>query len=126
MGAGPEQWDDVARVGAELGGEAVRLWASIRTHNEHGPAQRLQSVAIVTTYSWRSVDEKDNCLPVKTPRRRFAYEATELEVELAPYPSLTVAEERYLISQPHCRCVFVQPEIDRSDPDTVSIHVRVH
>ena len=32
MGAGPEQWDDVERVGAELGGEAIRLWASIRIY----------------------------------------------------------------------------------------------
>ena len=66
----------------------------------------MQSVAIVTTYSWQSVDKHkptaaataahDTSVPTKSRRPiRFAYDATELEVELAPYPTLSVAEERY-------------------------------
>jgi hypothetical protein len=58
----------------------------VRTHNVPGRAERLQSVAIVTTYDWA---------PAAGPSlARFGFEATAATVELAPYPPLDVAEER--------------------------------
>ena len=59
----------------------------MRTHNVPGRAERLQSVAIVTTYDWA---------PAAGPSlARFGFEATAATVELAPYPPLDVAEERH-------------------------------
>jgi hypothetical protein len=49
---GSEQADDLSRMGALLGGEAVKVWAQVRTHNRRGPRRILQSVATVSQWDY--------------------------------------------------------------------------
>ncbi|MBC8289635.1 MAG: neutral/alkaline non-lysosomal ceramidase N-terminal domain-containing protein, partial [Planctomycetes bacterium] len=45
---GPKQFDDLHRIGAILGGEVVKTWAGIRTHDRHCPRRLEQSGAAIS------------------------------------------------------------------------------
>jgi len=82
---GPEQYDDCNRLGAVLGGEVLKTWASIRTHNHHGPRRIVQSVATVSVWDYEpSARESIEHLDVAT---------REVELALAPLPDRRAAEE---------------------------------
>jgi hypothetical protein len=55
---GPEQHDDLHRLGVLLAGEVLKTWASIRTHNRKGPRRIVQSVAAISTWDYEMLPEK--------------------------------------------------------------------
>jgi hypothetical protein len=84
-GGGPEQYDDVRRLGGILGGAAVALWGGIRTHNQLGGAAIVQSVAVISTYTYEELPVSDAVVAVCS---------TRLTMPLAPYPSRPTADAR--------------------------------
>ena len=52
-----EQFDDLHRIGAILGGEVVKTWAEIRTHNRRGPRRIVQSVAAISVRDYEPLPE---------------------------------------------------------------------
>lgn len=54
---GAEQFDDLHRIGAMLGGEVVKTWADIRTHNQYGPRRVVQSVAAISVRDYETLPE---------------------------------------------------------------------
>jgi hypothetical protein len=52
---GAEQFDDLGRLGAMLGGEVLKTWAQIRTHNRRGPRRIVQSVATLSTWDYEPI-----------------------------------------------------------------------
>ena len=86
---GPEQFEDLDRIGSMLGGAALQLWASIRTHNALSEPQFVQSVAAIMTYSYTANEagglDSESSLAVAT---------TRLTMPLAPYPSIATAQAR--------------------------------
>ena len=90
---GPEQFDDLERVGAMLGGAALSLWASIRTHNTLGNQKIVQSVAVISTYEYTPKEEGGlEVLDDGSPALQVR--STRMTMPLAPYPPLDVARER--------------------------------
>lgn len=90
---GPEQFEDLERIGAMLGGAALQLWAQIRTHNFLGEAQVVQSVAVISTYLYEPIKRQGlDVVPDGTPA--LAVRTTRLTMPLAPFPPQAVAEER--------------------------------
>lgn len=83
---GPEQYDDVRRLGAMLGGEAVTTWARIRTHNRHGPRRIVQSVATVSVWDYEPLPEA--CV------EHFSVATRRLTLPLANLPDRTAAEKQ--------------------------------
>src|SRR5262249_37437213 len=83
---GEEQYDDLARIGAMLGGEVVKTWAQVRTHNRRGPRRIVQSVATVSVWGYEPVpDESVNYFGVASPR---------LTRRRAPLPAAEAAERQ--------------------------------
>ena len=90
---GPEQFDDLERVGAMLGGAALQLWAEIRTHNSLGEPQVVQSVAVISTYLYEPAEREGLDVTLSgTPA--LAVRTTRLTMPLAPFPPQAVADER--------------------------------
>jgi len=83
---GPEQYDDLARMGAMLGGETLKAWASIRTHNRHGPRHVVQSVAAISAWDYEALPtESVECFGIASRRKTL---------EMAPLPDRATAEEQ--------------------------------
>ena len=81
---GPEQFEDMHRLGLMLGGETLKVWAQIRTHNRRGPRRIVRSVAAISTWDYEPTPQATiNQLSVT--RRR-------LNLPLAPLPNLATAE----------------------------------
>ncbi len=81
---GPEQFEDMRRLGLMLGGETLKVWAQIRTHNQRGPRRIVRSVAAISTWDYEATPQATiNHLSVT--RRR-------LNLPLAPLPDLATAE----------------------------------
>ncbi len=81
---GPEQFEDMQRLGLMLGGETLKVWAQIRTHNQRGPRRIVRSVAAISTWDYEPTPQATiNHLSVT--RRR-------LNLPLAPLPDLATAE----------------------------------
>ena len=55
---GPEQYDDLHRLGTILAGETIKTWADIRTHNRKGPRQLVQSVAVISTWDYETLPDE--------------------------------------------------------------------
>ena len=55
---GPEQADDLERIGAMLGGEVIKTWALIRTHTRRGPRRIVKSVAPISVRSYEPLPEE--------------------------------------------------------------------
>src|SRR5262249_47526366 len=85
IGAGGEQqYADLARIGAMLGGEVLKTWAQIRTHQRRGPRRIVKSVAAISTWDHEPLPEA--CVEffgVAEQRRTLA---------MAPLPDRETAE----------------------------------
>ena len=75
---GAEQYDDLARLGAMLGGEVLKTWAQIRTHNRRGPRRIVQSVAALSTWDYEPAP--DACV------EHFGVARKRLVLDMAPLP----------------------------------------
>ncbi|HLJ10040.1 MAG TPA: hypothetical protein VKU82_02565, partial [Planctomycetaceae bacterium] len=83
---GPEQYDDLARLGAMLGGEVLKNWALIRTHNRRGPRRVVQSVAAISTWDYESVESESI--------EHFGVACKRLVLEMAPLPAREAIDQR--------------------------------
>ena len=81
---GEEQFDDLHRIGTMLGGEVVKTWAGIRTHDRHGPRRLVQSVAAISVWDYEPLPEA--CLDC------FDMAARRVTLPMAPLPDRKVAE----------------------------------
>ncbi|MBL8849201.1 MAG: hypothetical protein JNG89_05935 [Planctomycetaceae bacterium] len=81
---GPEQFDDLHRLGMMLGGETLKVWAQLRTHNRRGPRRIVRSVAAISTWDYEPT-EAETIQHFSVTRRR-------LSPSLAPLPDLAAAE----------------------------------
>jgi hypothetical protein len=79
-----EQWDDAQRLGLMLGGETLKVWAQIRTHNRRGPRRVVRSVAAISTWDYEPTP-RETITSFSVVRRR-------LTLPLAPLPDLAMAE----------------------------------
>lgn len=82
---GPEQFEDAHRLGLMLGGETLKVWAQIRTHNCRGPRQVVRSVAALSTWEYEPLPQ-ESITHFSTARRRMT-------LPLAPLPSLLDATQ---------------------------------
>jgi hypothetical protein len=82
---GAEQFDDLNRLGAMLGGEVLKTWAAIRTHNRHGPRRIVQSVAAVSVWDYEPLAEASI--------EHFSLATRRLTLALAPLPDRKSAEQ---------------------------------
>jgi hypothetical protein len=85
---GPEQYDDLERIGTMLGGEVVKTWAQIRTHNRRGPRRIVQSVAAISVWDYEPLPEESVAFFGTTERR--------VTLPLAPLPDRATAERQML------------------------------
>ena len=83
---GVEQYDDLRRLGAMLGGEVLKTWSQIRLHNQHGPRRIVQSVATVSVWDYESLPEA--CV------EHFEVEEQCMTLSMAPLPARHTAEEK--------------------------------
>lgn len=81
---GPEQFEDLRRLGLMLGGETLKVWAQIRTHNQRGPRRIVRSVAAISTWDYEPTPQA-TISHLSVTRRR-------LNLPLAPLPDLATAE----------------------------------
>ncbi|MBP88032.1 MAG: hypothetical protein CMJ64_15120 [Planctomycetaceae bacterium] len=81
---GTEQFDDLRRIGTMLGGEVVKTWAEIRTHNQHGPRRIVQSVAAISLRDYEALPEA--CL------EHFGVATRRLTLPMASPPDRQAAE----------------------------------
>jgi hypothetical protein len=82
---GPEQFDDQLRLGAMLGGEVVKTWGQIRTHNRRGPRRIVKSVATLSTWDYEPVPTE--CI------EHFGVARKRLVMDMAPLPEQFVIQE---------------------------------
>ena len=83
---GPEQYDDLHRLGAILAGETIKTWAEIRTHNRKGPRRIVQSVAALSTWDYESLPEESI--------EYFNVASRRLTLPHAPLPDRKSAEKQ--------------------------------
>ncbi|MBS0261426.1 MAG: neutral/alkaline non-lysosomal ceramidase N-terminal domain-containing protein [Planctomycetes bacterium] len=83
---GPEQFDDQQRLGAMLGGEVVKTWGQIRTHNRRGPRRIVKSVAMLSTWNYEPVADETI--------EHFGVASKRLVMDLAPLPEPKVVQEQ--------------------------------
>jgi hypothetical protein len=101
---GPEQYEDLDRLGALLAGEALTVWAKIRTHNRHGPRRIVQSVATVSVWDYE---------PAPTQSiEHFDVLSETLSLPLAPLPARDVAENQLAV---------FRSQLQQADDNEVSI-----
>ena len=81
---GAEQFDDLHRIGTMLGGEVIKTWAEIRTHNRRGPRRLVQSVAAISMWDYEPLPKA--CL------EQFGVATRRLSLPMAPPPDREVAE----------------------------------
>ncbi|MCC7419969.1 MAG: hypothetical protein IT428_06805 [Planctomycetaceae bacterium] len=81
---GPEQFEDMRRLGLMLGGETLKVWAQIRTHHHRGPRRIVQSVATISTWDYEPTPQA-TVRHLSVARRR-------LNLPLSPLPDLATAE----------------------------------
>src|SRR5262249_38211047 len=55
---GAEQFEDAHRLGMMLGGETLKVWAQIRTHNRRGPRRIVRSVAAISTWDYEPTPDE--------------------------------------------------------------------
>ena len=81
---GTEQFDDLHRIGAMLGGEVLKTWAEIRTHDRHGPRRIVQSVAAISLWDYQPLPEA--CV------EHFDVATRRVTLPMAPPPDRRIAE----------------------------------
>jgi neutral ceramidase len=85
---GDEQYEDMQRLGLMLGGETLKVWAQIRTHNRRGPRRIVRSVAALSTWDYEPTPE-ETIQHLSVLRRR-------LVLPLSPLPDLSTIESEVL------------------------------
>ena len=80
----PDQYDDLERIGAMLGGEVVKTWAHIRTHNQHGPRRIVQSVSAISLRDYEPLPEA--CID------SLQVAARRVTIPMAPLPDRQATE----------------------------------
>ena len=83
-GGGAEQFEDAQRLGLMLGGETLKVWAQIRTHNRRGPRRIVRSVAAISTWDYEPTSQ-ETVTHLSVTRRR-------LTLPLSPLPDLARVE----------------------------------
>jgi hypothetical protein len=81
---GAEQFDDLQRIGSMLGGEVIKTWAGIRTHDRRGPRRIVQSVAAISLRDYEPLPEA--CL------EHFRVASRRITLPMAALPDRSVAE----------------------------------
>jgi hypothetical protein len=81
---GPEQYEDLARIGAMLGGEVLKTWGQIRTHRQRGPRRIVKSVAAISTWDYEPLPEA--CVEY------FGVAEQRRTLSMAPLPDRETAE----------------------------------
>ncbi|HEY2253114.1 MAG TPA: hypothetical protein VGH74_18705 [Planctomycetaceae bacterium] len=102
---GPEQYDDLVRLGAMLGGEVLKTWGQIRTHNRRGPRRMLQSVATLST--WNYEDVPPECIG------HFGVSRKRLVLDMAPLPEREAIENKLDHLRREREAVFSDAESSR-------------
>lgn len=88
---GPEQFEDLDRLGSLLGGETLKVWGQICTHRKKGPRRIVRSVAAISVWDYEPT-------PAETVQQ-FAVTRKRLKLPLAPLPDRTAVDAevaRYL------------------------------
>jgi hypothetical protein len=98
---GPEQYDDLVRLGAMLGGEVLKTWGQIRTHNRRGPRRIVQSVATLSTWNYESV--LPECI------EHFGVARKRLVLDMAPLPDRDTIEQKLDHFRSEREAVFSDP-----------------
>lgn len=88
---GAEQYDDLHRIGAMLGGEVLKTWSQIRMHNQHGPRKIVQSVATVSVWDYEPLPEA--CI------EHFEVIEQRTTLPMAPLPDRRTAEKKLVECQ---------------------------
>lgn len=83
---GADQFDDQLRLGAMLGGEVVKTWGQIRTHNRRGPRRIVKSVATLSTWDYEPVPAE--CL------EHFGVTRKRLVLDMAPLPDRATIQKQ--------------------------------
>lgn len=102
---GPEQYDDLARLGAMLGGEVLKTWGQIRTHNRRGPRRIVQSVATLSTWNYESVPSESI--------EHFGVTRKRLMLDMAPLPDRDAIEKKLDHFRREREAVFADPDAPR-------------
>ena len=68
-----------------LGGEVLRMWGQIRTHNRHGSRRVVRSVAAISVWDYEPVPE--------ATVEHFGVESRRVTLPLASLPTRTTAEQ---------------------------------
>jgi len=79
-----EQYDDLNRIGAMLGGEVIKTWSQIRTHDRHGARRVVQSVAAISVWDYEPLPEA--CV------EHFQVTSRTVTLPMAPLPDRRTAE----------------------------------
>jgi hypothetical protein len=82
---GPDQHDDLQRIGAELGGQTLDVWSRIRTHSQRGPRRIVQSVAALSAWDYEPIPEA--CIG------HLAVHSSSIALATAPLPERDLAQE---------------------------------
>ena len=82
---GPEQFDDLNRMGAMLAGETLKVWGQLRTHHCRGPRRVVQSVAAISNWSYEP-------LPAESVEY-FGVAVRRRTLKMAPLPDRPTAEQ---------------------------------
>jgi hypothetical protein len=86
-GGGPDQYDDLTRIGAMLGGEVLKTWSQVRTHNRRGPRRVVRSVAAISVWDYE---------PLPEPAiERFAVATRQVTLPMAPLPDRETARANH-------------------------------
>ena len=83
---GPEQYDDLERVGAMLAGDVLKTWSQIRTHDRRGPRSIVRSVAPISVWDYEPL--ADTCID------HFQVQAKRRTLSMASLPSRRTAADQ--------------------------------
>jgi neutral ceramidase len=81
---GAEQMEDLQRMGLMLGGETLKVWSQIRTHNQRGPRRVVRSVARISTWDYEPTPQ--------ATIEHFSVARRRLNLPLASLPDPPTAE----------------------------------
>jgi neutral ceramidase len=110
---GPEQYDDLERMGAMLAGETLRAWAGIRTHNHHGPRRVVQSVAAISAWDYEALPAE--CV------ESFDIATRRKTLDMAPLPDRQAAEAQLA----HARQARDKARADGKPPGVLNVLERL-
>jgi hypothetical protein len=83
---GPDQFEDLHRLGAMLGGEVIKTWSQVRTHNRRSPRRIVQSVAAISAWDYEPLPPESVAFLGVASRR--------VTLPLAPFPDKASVERQ--------------------------------